>query len=850
MGPPLDGLPTAVDNSTLQYLPPIGNQGGQGSCTCFAACYYYNTYTQAMDEGYDVSGGDADHICSPAFMYPLVNGGVDGGASTQYVVAMLNDVGCSSWTLKPYNDSDWTSWPSEPAWVDALRNRTRTAHSIGGSTESGLDAIKQHLANGNVAATRFTVYNTWYWYYPSDQTGINNGVYYAPDGGVAGGHAVTLVGYDDSKSYVDHRDGQTHNGAFLLANSWGTSWGVKNSTGAGTNGFFWVAYTMFLESTFGPQAYYNDDRDDYQPSLYAVVGVNHAKRGKVSLRSGINASPAWYSYYAINQFGGDIYAVTDANRIAVDMSDGIPYIPTNQATVASAQVYVWPGAGSSGTITSAEFHEDFDGDGSYAVHYSSDPTITVSQATWGYAYATTHSFSITTSTPDPSTVPSGGSAGLGANYADDQGHGVASWSWADGAAGGSFFPSANVQNPSYTAPANRSDSDATVTLTLTATCDGPVPLTDSDSTSLTVQPVEHSFVVVANPPSPATVSSGGAATLSATPSDSRLHGAVNWSWTDNGAGGSFSPSATVQSPTYDAPANTTDNDLIVTLSVSATCDGPVPLSDDDSTTLTVQPVAHSLEVYASADPTAVESGGTSSLTANANDSRSGHSITAWEWDDGAAGGSFDSSASVQNPSYTAPANVTGADMLVTLTVNATCDGPVPLQDSDSVELTVESAAPWGQSIPEVLLEVHPNERAPGSSTGQSIGGEPWTRPGPPQFPMYWWKHYRFVGSDALWIQVCAQNWNAIQNGTGDDDNIRMRIDGFVPVDYDLIQNGPWGAYQWRGSKENGHRWTLRFLYLGLSPIPVLHALQFEADETPVIWWVKVTDLEPGAIEAF
>jgi O-glycosyl hydrolase len=152
--------------------------------------------------------------------------------------------------------------------------------------------------------------------------------------------------------------------------------------------------------------------------------------------------------------------------------------------------------------------------------------------------------------------------------------------------------------------------------------------------------------------------------------------------------------------------------------------------------------------------------------------------------------------------------------------------------------------------PEVLLEVHPNERAPGSNTGQVIGGNAYTRPAHVPGAMYWWKHCRFVGSDTLWIQVEAQNWNATQNGTGDDDNLRLRIDGVTPVDYDLIQNGPFGSWQWRGSAENGHRWTLRFLYLGLSPVPVLHALQFQADETPAIWWVKVTDLEPGVIEAF
>jgi uncharacterized membrane protein len=359
---------------------------------------------------------------------------------------------------------------------------------------------------------------------------------------------------------------------------------------------------------------------------------------------------------------------------------------------------------------------------------------------------------------------------------------------------------------------------------------------------------EHTLSVSASA-SPSTVISGGTTSLSASATDSHGHGIALWSWDDAGAGGSFSPSAAVQNPIYNAPANTTDSDLVVTLTVTATCDGPSPLGDSDSTQLTVQPVEHTFEVYASADPSAVESGATTSLTGNYSDSRSAHTVASWSWDDGGAGGTFDPSADVQNPTYTAPANTTGVDLLVTLTVNATCDGPEPLSDSDSVNLTVEPAAPWGQPIPEVLLEVHPNERAPGSTTAQSIGGKAWTRPAHVPGAMYWWKHHRFVGSDALWIQVCAQNWNATQNGTGDDDNIRMRIDGFVPVDYDLIQNGPWGAYQWRGDKEHGHRWTLRFLYLGASPLPVLHALQFEADETPVIWWIKVTDLEPGVIEA-
>jgi hypothetical protein len=272
-GEPPDGLASAVDNSTLMYFPPIRSQGSQGSCTTWAACYYYNTFTQARDAGWNVSGGDNTKICSPAFMYPLINWGSDGGAYTAYAVAHLSDVGSASWDTMPYSQSDWTTWPTEAAWLEALQWRTQTAYQINGSSQAGITAMKQHVANGNVGVTRFNVYSYWYYQYPSNTTGINNRVYYAHAGSYLGGHAVTIVGYDDNKSYYDHRDGQTHYGAFLIANSWGSGWGWYNSTGSGSKGFFWVAYDMFLESAFGPYLYFNSDRDDYEPKLYAAAGL-------------------------------------------------------------------------------------------------------------------------------------------------------------------------------------------------------------------------------------------------------------------------------------------------------------------------------------------------------------------------------------------------------------------------------------------------------------------------------------------------------------------------------------------------------------------------------------------------
>jgi len=482
-----NGLPTEADNSTLQYFPPIRSQGSQGSCTAWSSAYYYDTYTQAMDEGYNVSGGNNNHICSPAFIYPLVNDGVDSGAFIGLVMTRLNDVGASSWTLKPYSSSDYTSWPSEAAWVNAMQNRTQASYSINASNAEGLQALKQHLANGNLAVTSFSVYATFYDHYPEDQTGINNGVYYCADGSSKGGHAVTLIGYDDGRSYLDHRDGQTHYGAFLLANSWGNGWGVVNSTGSGSKGFFWVAYDMFLRSTFGPGAYYNSDRDHYRPRLYASVGINHSQRGQVRLRAGLTATPVWTSYYAVDLDGGNDLAVSGANRIAVDMTDGCYLIGANP-TQAFAQLRVDTHATTPGTITSAGFYEDMDGDGTYFPTSSADPTVTVNPGAIGYAYATLYPHAITVvAAADPEAVNSGGATSLTASFSDSRGDGVASWAWSDGGAGGAFSPSATAQNPTYTAAANTGIEAVVVDLTVTATCDGDPAEVASDTVPITVR---------------------------------------------------------------------------------------------------------------------------------------------------------------------------------------------------------------------------------------------------------------------------------------------------------------------------------------------------------------------------
>jgi Tol biopolymer transport system component len=168
---------------------------------------------------------------------------------------------------------------------------------------------------------------------------------------------------------------------------------------------------------------------------------------------------------------------------------------------------------------------------------------------------------------------------------------------------------------------------------------------------------------------------------------------------------------------------------------------------------------------------------------------------------------------------------------------------VPGDNNSSPDIFVRGPAP----LPQVLLEVHPNERGPGPTAVNRFPGlDYWTWPALVSGSAYTWKEYDFDGSASLWIQVCAQNFSAFQNSQNaslpQEDLLKLTIDGIVPSDFWGIQSGAAGSYQWKGSAEKGKRVTLEFLPAGLTP--GLHQLVLQAQMSPAIYWVKVHDLEP------
>lgn len=86
---------------------------------------------------------------------------------------------------------------------------------------------------------------------------------------IKGGHAVTIVGYDDR---VKTADGY---GVVRIANSWGQNWG--------DGGYFYMSYEdiRFGEESFQLAWVYVPKAANYQPKLMSVVGIAHPLRGEV-----------------------------------------------------------------------------------------------------------------------------------------------------------------------------------------------------------------------------------------------------------------------------------------------------------------------------------------------------------------------------------------------------------------------------------------------------------------------------------------------------------------------------------------------------------------------------------------
>jgi len=210
-----DPLPAAFDWRDVNgenYVTPIKDQGYCGSCWAFSGI-------AAIESKILIETGSPD--------YPL-------DLSEQMLVACGSSMGCSGgfindsltfFTLtgiakescNPYSAIDSICAPCSGWQENAFKADGWSwvvCDAVGTESE-----LKHALYSHGPLLTAFDVYDDFYSY--------SSGVYSYVWGEYLGGHAVVLVGWDDSLE------------AFIVKNSWGTGWGE--------GGFFKIAYSE-LES--------------------------------------------------------------------------------------------------------------------------------------------------------------------------------------------------------------------------------------------------------------------------------------------------------------------------------------------------------------------------------------------------------------------------------------------------------------------------------------------------------------------------------------------------------------------------------------------------------------------------
>lgn len=205
-------LPPSVD--LRSKCPPVYDQSDQGSCTAnaIAGAYEFDLLRQ----------GITDFTPSRDYIYyneRTIEGTIayDSGASISDSVKAIQEYGICPETMWDYERAHLFGKPTADCYAYGLQHKQITAIKVANQIIPSI--IKMELAAGNPVIFGFTVYES----FESDavaKTGIVPMP--QPNEQIVGGHAVMIVGYDDSKECV------------IVRNSWGADWGDK--------GYFYMPY--------------------------------------------------------------------------------------------------------------------------------------------------------------------------------------------------------------------------------------------------------------------------------------------------------------------------------------------------------------------------------------------------------------------------------------------------------------------------------------------------------------------------------------------------------------------------------------------------------------------------------
>lgn len=209
----LQALPASLDwrNNGGNWVSPLLNQANCGSCVAFASIGVMETQERIAsgNPNYNIS-------LSPQNLFACGGGACEQGWMPEDAASFLQSRGVVDEACQPYTSG---ATGEDVACSATCKDASKRTYKIARYSQptsyiKDVEKVKAALQKGPLVTT-IMVYE--------DFMSYSSGVYKHAAGKFLGGHAVSIIGYDDAAQ------------AFIIRNSWGPEWGE--------NGFGRVSYT-------------------------------------------------------------------------------------------------------------------------------------------------------------------------------------------------------------------------------------------------------------------------------------------------------------------------------------------------------------------------------------------------------------------------------------------------------------------------------------------------------------------------------------------------------------------------------------------------------------------------------